>query len=136
MPAKRHRINGFHMTTLIGVAFLLETLQLLVSFVPFAGGLVASLISLLAFLIFWVWFHILGVGFFDTTLRLVTRMIMMFTEIIPYVNILPILTIGTILVIWEVHQEDKKYNQKMQEAYQNQASAQQYFPNGTPKERA
>lgn len=131
MYEDRNRMSGFHSGTLISVAVFFEVVQVILSLIPFIGGLIASLITLFAFLVFWVWFHVLGIGFFDTTLRLVVRMTMLFTEIIPYVNMLPILTIGTILVIWQVRHEDKKYNKERRESYEaSQVNASRY-PNGS-----
>jgi len=97
---------------MVALAGSIDAIQALLAFV-FLGLLVNGLISLFAWLTFYLWFKLSGVTFLDGQ----TAKILVFAggallEQIPGVNALPAATLTVILTIAIVKREDARYNKE------------------------
>lgn len=126
MPDEKHRINGFHAFSLMVFALGADTAQLFLGWIPLGGVLIGALSRL----IFWIWFKVLGVGFADTSTRYFLNIGMTFMEILPLINFAPTWSIGTVMIIRNVHSEDKKYNKEQQKKFAAGRMVDTHFPNG------
>lgn len=95
---KPRRINSLNAGLLIFVAIIFD----LLSIIPFLNVIT----SFVAWLIFLVWFYILGVGFINPK-RFATIAISFIIGVIPILSILPELTIAIIATIIMVKSEDR-----------------------------
>lgn len=109
---KRGRIPGHVAFLMYAVAFAIDILQGLLMLL-FIGLFVNWLISVFAWLLFWLWFHIQGVDFFDKVLRFVVMAGASFLEILPFFNAIPTWTFMVILMVLIVRHEDRKYNKQL-----------------------
>jgi len=111
-----YRVSNFHAWVIIVLSIGIDTLVFMVALIPFVGGIIGTFLGALAFFIFIVWFMVLGVHFLDKTERLAFKITMLLTELIPYVNILPMWTIGNILIIHQSRADDRKKAREAQQA--------------------
>jgi hypothetical protein len=95
---KTERISNFTAGLMVIVALLFD----LVGIIP----LVNILSQFTALLIFGLWFFFLGVGFINPQ-RFAAALISTVIELIPFVSILPGLTVAVIICIVTVRTEDK-----------------------------
>jgi hypothetical protein len=99
-------------------AVLFDILGLLCNLIPFVGGFIASLVSVVGNLLLFLAYFLKGVkpiigGKGNKTIMV--RIIVFFFELVPYVNILP----GFSIAVWYtnrvVRKEDKEYNKSIRE---------------------
>ena len=113
---ERHRIPVTVFATMVGVAGAIDALAAMLT--PLIIGFALnSILSMLAWVLFYIWFQIQSVKFLEGGLR---KAIIYFgggfLELIPIINILPIWTLTVVLTIFIVRVEDAEYNKKMIEA--------------------
>lgn len=104
---ERHRLKGFESHTMVFVAACFDTLQMLFVIVP----IFPWLISIVAFGTFLLWFKLNGVSFTRPS-RAVKYFGSMLVELIPlpFLSVIPAVTIGVLSTIHDVHKEDQEYN--------------------------
>lgn len=107
MDLNSRRINGFHTWALMGVAVFTDFLQALFTFIPLVGPLFATVFGIIARIVFWVWFRLLGVGFADKSNRFIVNVSITTIEFVPMVNFIPSWSIGTMMIIKQVRKEDE-----------------------------
>ncbi|QSH39185.1 hypothetical protein JXR01_02665 [Candidatus Kaiserbacteria bacterium] len=110
MDENIRRINGFHTWALMGAAIFTDFLQGLLTFIPIVGPFLASFLTILARIIFWIWFRLLGVGFADKPNRFIVNMSITIAEMLPLINFIPSWAVGTWVIIQQVKKEDLKKN--------------------------
>ena len=59
----KYRIDKTSLSLMLAVAGFFDLIQLGLTFIPFLGWIISSLIAVLAFLTFYLWFKIKNVGF-------------------------------------------------------------------------
>ena len=97
-PAKRQRINSVTTIFMVTTAIIFD----LISLIP-----IVNIVSeLVAYVVFGVWFYLLGVGFMNPK-RFATAAVSAVIGFIPFVSMLPELTIAVVVVIFMVKSEDK-----------------------------
>ncbi len=105
-PEKKQRIKTWMAACLVATAGSIDLLQALLTLVAI-GVVFSPVISIGATFLFWLWLNILGVSFISSPKRLATMAIQAMAEIIPGIDALPALTLGTILLIVITRSEDK-----------------------------
>ena len=56
---------------MLGTAIFFDSIQIGLDLIPFIGWIASSFVALIAFLTFWLWLKIKGVGLFDKGLRMI-----------------------------------------------------------------
>jgi hypothetical protein len=95
---KPQRINSLNAGLLILAAIIFD----LLSIIP----LINVITAFVAWLIFGVWFYLLGVGFMNPK-RFATIAVSLIIGVIPVLSVLPELTVAIIAIIIMVKSEDK-----------------------------
>lgn len=121
-PEKRRRIGNIVAFFLVPAALLIDATQFLfylIGLIPFIGQVAAlifpPLIAVMAWIMFYLWFKLLGVDFMDGLMRKAVLMFSTaFSEMVPLVNAMPLWTLGIILMIAIVRVEDAVYNKQHQ----------------------
>lgn len=130
MSGPQHRINSFHKWALLISAVAMDFLQLFLTFIPFVGPFIASILGFLGRVTFWIWFKLLHVGFADRPNRFMINISITVLEFLPLLNMLPGWTIGTFAIIRQVAKEDQKHNKKNEEDSELQAANDNYKGRG------
>lgn len=107
---KRNRVGSSSKILMLGTAIFFDVLQGLFSLIPFLGWILGFLISIFAFLTFFVWMKIKGWGLSDNVKKIFVQWFLPIGELIPIVNILPIWTTRVILQLLFIEMEDAIYN--------------------------
>lgn len=94
---KKRRLSFASVILMPVIAFFFD----LVGLIPFVGLFLAPL----AWIVFAIWFYLEGVSIFSVR-RLVTMLVSMLGEMIPFVGMLPLLTISVLVMISMVKSED------------------------------
>ncbi len=109
----RQKISGATATFMGITAGMFDFLQGVLNF-AIIGVVMSSLVSIVAWLTFFLWFKFHDVGFFEGGVRkLITMGVAFFIEIIPILNTFSTWTVAVLLLIAIVWSEDKRYNKKM-----------------------
>ncbi len=106
----RERISLITLSFLSGTALFFDFLQAILN-VAFIGIVLNFLINIIAWLTFYLWFKLLGVGLIDSGIR--KAVIMwggMLLELIPIFNTLPVWTATIALTAFIVRWEDVAHN--------------------------
>lgn len=115
-PQNKNRLGTAQAPLLLATALLVDTFQTMLGLV-IVGALFSPLITVLAWLSYFVWYKLLDIGFMD---RGVQKLFIFFgaglLEMIPYINIIPAWTTSVILMIFIVKHEDARYNKKKAES--------------------
>lgn len=85
-------------TFMIIVALLFDGIQAGINLIPIVGQILSFLISIFAFLTFWVWFKMNGVSFAKPK-RAGSMGVGFLVELIPVLNMLPAWTLAVFLII-------------------------------------
>lgn len=120
MTAHTQRINNFHKWSLLGIAFSIDFLQAFLTFIPLLGPFLASSLTIVARIIFWIWFRMLHVGFADKSNRFFVNISITIIEFLPLINFVPSWSIGTWMIIKQVEKEDKTNSTTLTAANDNQ----------------
>src|SRR5688572_20772735 len=91
---KRNRVKESDFILMMGTALFFDTLQALLSAIPIIGWVLSSLVSVFAWLTFYVWSSAKGWGVSDSVKQLITKTAIQYAlplfEIVPGANVLPI----------------------------------------------
>lgn len=121
MPQKKNRIGNLTailMTTIALIFDVLQAISNLAVFIPFVGLIIAVVVSwfitILASIFFFAWYSVQGITLFERHgFRIILLLLSTFIiEIIPFLNIIPAWTAGTIITILLVRHSDKRYNEE------------------------
>ncbi|OHA94131.1 MAG: hypothetical protein A3E02_02005 [Candidatus Zambryskibacteria bacterium RIFCSPHIGHO2_12_FULL_38_34] len=110
---KKERIKLWMGGALIIFALCVDLTELVITWLGFVavGGILSSIVSVVAGFIFWIWFMLLGVPAFSNPKQFAVRAVTFVGEIIPLFDAIPFLsflwTIGTIAAVLMVRSEDK-----------------------------
>lgn len=108
----RNRFGAFQKPLLLATAISLDLIQALLSLLV-VGVVLNGVVSLFAWLSYYLWYKVLDIGFLDVGVRkILTFMGGGLLEMIPIVNTLPSWTISVILIIFIVAREDALYNKE------------------------
>ncbi len=114
MASHEVRINGFHKSALLSVAFAVDFLQFIFVFIPILGLFLSTILTVFARIVFWVWLRILGVGFADKSNRYFLNIAVLSVEILPFLNnVIPGWGVGTFFIIRQVEKEDAEKQKEM-----------------------
>ena len=106
----RERITPTTLSLLVGTAFFFDTLQAILN-VAFIGIVLNVLVNVTAWLTFYLWFKLLGIGLIDSGIRKAAVMWGgMLLELIPIFNTLPVWTATIALTAFIVRWEDAAHN--------------------------
>lgn len=97
---------------MVGVALFFDLLQMFLNFVLIGFILNPILVTPIAFLTFYLWYKMRGVGLSDSAKRFAVYVAGFLLELIPILNTLPGLTLSTLTMIMIVRAEDKAENLK------------------------
>ena len=106
----RRRVSNIQGVFMIAVAGVVDGIQFLLNFIPIMGWIFSALVSVFAFLLFYLWFKLNGVTFMESILKFIIRFVVMVLEIIPVLNFLPLWFLSTIIMIFIIKAEDTLYN--------------------------
>jgi|APSaa5957512535_1039671.scaffolds.fasta_scaffold191832_2 hypothetical protein len=108
---KRIRISNMLAVLMGGVAVGVDLVQGILT-TGVIGIAINSFISIFAWLMFWFWFKMHGVGFLDG--KLVLKSVTMWgaglIELVPLINNLPAWTVAIVIMLFIVKAEDAIYN--------------------------
>src|SRR3989344_1028705 len=107
---KRNRANPTTFFLMLSVAIFFDVLQAILLLIPFLGWILSSLISIFAWLTFYVWTSIKGWGLSDTLKQIVVNWVLPLMEIVPILNTLPTWTLKVVLSYSFLKAEDALYN--------------------------
>ncbi len=105
------RISNTTAALMIGTAFFIDLIQAMLAFFPILGWILARILSLVAWLGFFIWYKICNVGFFEgTTGKVIAKkiglqIVTIFLELAA--GEFPMLTINTVCIILVVRLEDE-----------------------------
>lgn len=101
----KYRISSGDAGILISVAIFYDAMQAILNLIPLIGNAIAWVMSIIAWLTFYIWFKIKGVSFQDA--KYYKKLLLGgLIEAIPIVNFLPSWTITVIRLIRESRKED------------------------------
>ncbi|MCK5285671.1 MAG: hypothetical protein KAJ58_00375 [Candidatus Pacebacteria bacterium] len=97
MEEYNYRISKISFILMLLTAMTIDGIQALLDLIPFLGWILSSLLAIPAFLIFWIWLKIKGVGLLDRGLRMlalwtITPMIEVTFSFFPGLTIMIVLT--------------------------------------------
>ena len=95
---ERREITKITMGLMVGVALFYDVIQAGLDLLPFVGWILSPLVSIPAFLTFYIWFKIYGRNFM-TPKRALAMGAGVIIEMIPILNILPGWTIAVLFLI-------------------------------------
>lgn len=110
---KRQRISSIQGIFMLAVAGIIDGVQFLLNFIPFVGWIATSLISVFAWLTFFTWFKLNGVGFLSgktTVLKIASIFGVSILEIFPIINDFPAWIVYIVIMIFIVKAEDTIFN--------------------------
>ncbi len=125
MEEIRDRIPKHIIGFMVVIALYYDTLQALISTVSVSSvygfflAILSTFITIFAWLHFYVWFKLRNVNFFEGKMgkvagkRLAPFLITMAAELIPGLNVAPVLTIGIAITAVLVHLEDLAVRKKL-----------------------
>ncbi len=126
-----YRISAFTGGMMVGVAMLTDMVQMALAglhlFIPLFGSMLSILsifgITTLGGLIFFLWFHILGVSQIDSALdNPASTFAFSIAELAPFVNFLPLMTLK---VGWEVYSSRLSDRKEMEKSKKKRAQQRQ-----------
>ncbi|MGB3922007.1 MAG: hypothetical protein WBL19_01830 [Minisyncoccia bacterium] len=91
------KFGGVTFILMLIVALFFDGIQILVQLIPVAGQILGSVIGLLAFMTFFLWFAMKGMRFL-TAGRIITMTGTLFVEVIPLASALPVWTLSIVLM--------------------------------------
>ena len=106
--ARYKTISKWMAACLVAVAVLIEIIEAILGFLGIGDVGVDSAISVAADALFVFWFWMLGVTFMKNPGRMYAMMIQALVGLIPFLDILPELSIGVIYTIRSVWNEDEE----------------------------
>lgn len=113
MEEKKERIKVWMAAALIIFAVCVDLAELAVTWLGLVviGGVLSSVISVLAGFVFWIWFLLLGVPVLSSPKHFAVRSVTFVGEIMPFFDAIPLVsflwTIGTITTVLMIRSEDK-----------------------------
>lgn len=107
---QRNRVTFGMAALMVIAAVFVDALKLGADFIPFIGWMISPLISLFAWLSFYVWTSILGWGLSDSVKKIVVMWVIPFFALIPILNALPDWTLAVSLQLVFLKAEDAVYN--------------------------
>lgn len=107
---KRNRVKKSDVMLMVGVALLFDGIQALFLLIPLLGWILSSLLSIFAWLTFYLWSSIKGWGLSDSAKQFLVQWAIPFVEVIPVLNALPTWTLKVVLQISFLKAEDAIYN--------------------------
>jgi hypothetical protein len=110
---KRKRIGNTQGALMVGVAATIDGVQFLLNFIPILGWILTSLISIFAWLTFFVWFMFNDVSYLKgkaVVLKVALIFCVPIVEVISILNDLPAWTAYIIIMLLIVKAEDVLYN--------------------------
>jgi hypothetical protein len=115
---KRDRLGTFQAVLLNATAIIIDALQLVLGLM-IIGFVLNTLITVMAWLSYFLWYKLLDISFIDAGLR--KAVLFMGTgliEVIPFINGIPTWTLSVILMILIVRHEDARYNKERKDSVQ------------------
>jgi hypothetical protein len=113
---KRNQLEGGSIFLMIGVAMFFDAIQIGLTFIPFIGWILSSLLNIFAWLTFYVWTSIKGWGLADTAKSTLikwakkSKWLVPLIEIFPIVNAVPAWTFSALLQLAILKADDAAYN--------------------------
>lgn len=106
-----YRIHTITAGLMIGVAVLADGIQFLLT-LTVIGSIVAMFVSAFVWIVFLIWFALCGVSYFDRggATRGLIMLTSAITELIPFINAVPAITLGVVALIIHSRIEDRKQN--------------------------
>lgn len=107
--ASKKRVGTIAAFFMLATAITFDALQFFLTFIPFLGVVINIFITVLAAMIFWLWFLLLGVSYFSGKkmgLKLAAAMGGLIVELVPIIDALPAITVGVTVVIIATRLED------------------------------
>lgn len=119
---KIERIPNSTGAIMLTFALFIDILQALLEFM-IIGLILNPLITIITWLIFWLWFNIRGVNFSKSTKRVLSTAFTALVEMTP-LSFLPTWSFNTFYLIYTARQEDAQYNRIMEVQIKNQKARQ------------
>ena len=107
---KRNRAHPTTFVLMLCVAIFFDVLQAVFLLIPLLGWIFSSVISIFAWLTFYVWTSIKGWGLSDTLKQIIVNWAFPLIEIVPILNTLPTWTLKVVLSYSFLKAEDTLYN--------------------------
>ncbi len=107
---KRNRVHFKDYFLMIFTSLIFDSIQALFSTIPILGWALSSLVSLFAWLTFYVWTSIKGWGLSDTVKQMAVQYFIPLIEVVPLINILPTWTLRVVIQLSFLKAEDVVYN--------------------------
>ncbi len=107
---KRNRVQTKDFILMIGTALFYDSLQILISLIPYVGWILSPVFSIFAGLTFFLWNAIKGWGSSKTRKQFIIKWFLPAIELIPILNVLPVWTLRVLLQLIFLKGEDAVYN--------------------------
>jgi len=120
-----YRISGFSFWAIMGCTLLLDGLQFILT-LTIVGSVVAFFLGLLGGIALWLTFTLHGVKYSGTRglKKIASTFGTLVLEVIPFINALPLITIGAYILILQTRAEDREKQQREMAAAQQQREQQ------------
>lgn len=100
------RIGRFTAISMVSVSVFFDLIEFILTLLAI-GLILNTIIGMVKWFLFWLWFTLLGVKFFGNTKRLKIGAGTFILGLIPIINALPEFTTGILMTIRDVRKEDK-----------------------------
>lgn len=113
-----YRIGTLTFMLMMGLAFFVDLIQFLITLISVGtiGAIISSMITGIAWIIFYIWFKMNGVGYVDR--RIALKIFILLLEFIPLLNALPIYILLTFITIGGTRLEDRYHIKKYLEHFE------------------
>ncbi len=101
---EKHSITTTTKILMVGTAIFFDVLQILVTLIPGIGPILAFFVNIFAQMTFWLWFHIKGVKY-NSSKRLGAVVGGFLIELIPFLNVLPGITVQVLIILTTLEAE-------------------------------
>ncbi|MEK7079947.1 MAG: hypothetical protein AAB883_01640 [Patescibacteria group bacterium] len=100
------KIGPMTLGLMAGLALVLDVIQFFLT-LTVIGSFVSMFVAMLAWIVFFIWFALLGVSYFDAKggKKLAIAGVSFISELIPFIDALPGLTIGVIMLVLQHNKE-------------------------------
>ena len=100
------RISRFTAFLMVSISVFFDIIEFILALLA-VGLILNTIIGIIKWFLFWLWFTLRGVKFFGNTKRLKIGAGAFILGLIPVINALPEFTVGIILTIRDVRKEDR-----------------------------
>ena len=106
----KQRIHVVIAFAMVATALLIDIVQILFEWLPAVGPIIGWFFAAFGFIVFGIWFMLVGVNYLDRNgaVKVMVSLASCVVELIPFVDMIPALTLGVLSLILITRAEDGK----------------------------